>query len=150
MDETDRAIIKALQAEARTSIKELSAQVGLSLPATSERLRKLERSGFISGYTALLNHEKFGKHFCCFCLMTLGRHDSHHDDAFLSFIRDTPDILECHCVTGSYEYILKIVTESPKSLDKILVSLRDKWGVVKSSTYTVLSSVKERPSISII
>ncbi|MDL2259748.1 Lrp/AsnC family transcriptional regulator [Deltaproteobacteria bacterium OttesenSCG-928-K17] len=148
MDKIDAAILKALQLEARISIKELSSRVGLSLPATSERLRKMEKSGVISGYTALLDREKFGQNFCCFCLLTLGRPDSHNNSAFLTFIQETREILECHCVTGSYEYILKIVTESPKSLERILASLRNNWGVVKSSTYTVLASIKERPSIS--
>ncbi len=146
MDEIDVSILKILQSDARKSLKEISGRVGLSLPATGERLRKMERSGLIRGYTALLDREKLGLDFCCFCLIILSRHESRHNEGFLAFVRGRPDILECHRITGSHEYLLKIVTKSPKTLESLLVALRDDWGVVKSSTYTVLSTTKEQPT----
>ena len=146
MDKTDLEILSVLTRDARSSLKEVASRIGLSLPATSERVRKLEKSGVIKGYKAILDRDKLDKEFCCFCLLILARHDSHKNDAFLNFVKNNPDILECHCITGAYEYILKIVTRSPKTLEEILARLRENWGVVKSSTYTVLSSIKEEAS----
>lgn len=146
MDDIDVSILKILQQNARISMREISRQVNLSLPATIERHRKLEREGYIEGYATLLDREKLGKYYCCFCLLIMKYGDSHNDEEFLSFVKANPDVLECHRITGSYEYLLKIVTQSPKTLENMLAKLRDKWGVMKSSTFTVLSSIKEQPT----
>lgn len=146
MDKKDIDILNILSQEARSPLKEISARVGLSLPATGERIRKLEKSGLIKAYAAILDREKLDKEFCCFCLMILARPDTYKSAAFLEFVRNNPDILECHCITGAYEFILKIVTHSPRTLEETLAHLREKWGVVKSSTFTVLSTIKENPS----
>lgn len=146
MDEIDRHLLRELRLDARCSIKELGERIGLSLSSTRERLRKLEQSGVIRGYAALLDHEQLEKYYCCFCLLILSNHDSHRDGEFLSFVQQSADILECHRITGAHEYLLKIVTRSPKTLEQLLTDLRNRWGVTRSSTYTVLSTLKEEPS----
>lgn len=146
MDETDVAIMTILQANARASIKEISGHVSLSVPAVSSRLRKLEDAGVIKGYTAIFDEEKFDKDFCCFCTLLLDDHNL-RSDSFFSYITSSSDILECHRVTGTHEYLLKIRTKSPKNLEHILAEMRERWGVVQSITYTVLSTMKERASV---
>lgn len=145
MDSIDLIIIQSVEENARISIKDISARINLSIPATSERLKKLEKSGIIKGYTVIVDHEKLKKNFCCFCLVVLNSPYSTDTD-FMNYVQDTNDILECHRVTGTYEYLLKIKTSSPRSLETLLATLRDRWGVAQSLTHTVLSTFKEKSS----
>ncbi|MCC8109871.1 MAG: Lrp/AsnC family transcriptional regulator [Planctomycetes bacterium] len=142
MDDLDVRLLNALQKNSRASLKEIATQVCLSIPATSERLRKLERAGIITGYSVIVDNEKLGRPFLCFCFLTLGAHDSHRAESFLEFIRSEPDILECHRITGGHEYLVKIATRSPRELEELLVRMRDDFGVIKTDTHTILSSLK--------
>ncbi len=143
MDSIDLAMLKLLQKNARISLSEISGQINLSLPSVSERLRKLEKSGVIEGYTARLNPDKFDRNLWCFCFIVMKNKNAHNDDAFLQFIAGEPDILECHCITGDYEYLLKIATKSTKELERLLARLREKFPIVRSNTVTVLSTIKD-------
>lgn len=143
MDDIDLAILQCVQKNARISVKDVSAQVNLSIPATSERLKRLKNSGVITGYTVTLDHEKLNKGLACFCLVVLDAHDTRAVANFMAYVEEMNDILECHRVTGAYEYLLKIKTSSTRSLEAMLATLRDRWGVAQSLTYTVLSTFKE-------
>jgi Transcriptional regulators len=147
MDDIDFRLLKALQQNARASLKEIAARINLSIPATSERLRKLENSGVISGYSVILDSEKLGNYFHCFCFLTLDGHGSHRSDQFLEHILRQPEILECYRITGGHEYLVKIATRSPKNLEEILVRMRDEWGVVRTDTHTILSALKTCHSV---
>lgn len=147
MDKIDETLIRALQKNARTSLKDISKQINLSLPSTSERLRKLEQSGYITGYTALLDNHKLGKTLTCFCTVVLKEQSYDSQRKFRQLIQQIPEIVECHYVTGEYEYIMKIITDSTKSLDALLQNFREDYNVVKSCTYTVLSTIKSQPGI---
>ena len=147
MDEIDIAILKELQQNARRPLSEISQNVNLSLPAVSERVRKLEREQIVNQYTAILNPERFGKNLECLCFLSLQGKTPKGDDEFFKFVEKEPDILVCHCVTGEYEYILKIHTESTKSLEDLLARIRNNTDVQHTNTYIVLSTVKNCPSI---
>lgn len=147
MDKLDVSILQILQENARVSLKDISKQISLSIPATSERLRKLEREGYIDNYTAVLNTEKFEREFICFCMVTLSSHTLEYDIAFRKFAEATPDILECHRVTGEYEYILKIITKSSRTMEDLLQKMRAEANVVNTSTFTVLTTSKELCSL---
>lgn len=146
MDEIDLAILTILQKDARTPLSEISNNISLSLPAVSERLRKLEKIGFIKNYTAILNPEKFGKTLCCFCFIAL-RNEEANDQNLHDFIKEEPDIIECHFISGEYEYVLKIMVKSTKDLETLLIRIRGKNFVIRTNTYIVLSTLKESPSI---
>ncbi|MDR0885138.1 MAG: Lrp/AsnC family transcriptional regulator [Clostridiales Family XIII bacterium] len=146
MDEIDKNILKTLRYDARISLKNLSQSINLSLPATSERVKKLERSGVIKGYVTLLNPEKFHKEFACFCMVELSSHNVANDEIFAAFAKNHPDILECHRITGQYEYMLKIATTSAKGMEKILEAMKSKH-VINTSTFTVLATHKEEVTI---
>lgn len=147
MDDIDRAIIQILQKNARSSLKGISNQVNLSVPAVGERIKKLENANYIDKYTALLNHKKINKNLTCFCMVVLMKRDLAFQQIFLSYVKNHPDILECHCVAGEQEYMLKIVTESMQTLEALLIYFRTELGVVRSSTYAVLSSIKQQPCV---
>jgi DNA-binding Lrp family transcriptional regulator len=147
-DDTGRKILGILRKRARISLKELSQHINLSLPATSERLHKLEKSGYIKEYAAILDPEKFGKDFTCYCMVEFSRHNMDYDRDFVDFVMHCPEILECHRITGSYEYMLKIVTRSVRDMEQLLDVMRGEKRVINTSTITILTSIKEEVSIS--
>jgi Lrp/AsnC family leucine-responsive transcriptional regulator len=147
MDAIDRKILEILRKTARIPLKGLSQQVNLSLPATSERLHKMEHAGYIKEYAAILDPQKFNKDFTCFCMVEFSRHDIDYDRDFVDFVKHCPEILECHRITGSYEYMLKIVTNSVKDMEQLIEVMRTEKRVINTSTITILTSLKDEVSI---
>ena len=139
MDETDKRILKILESNARTSLSELSRQVNLSIPAVGGRLRKLERSGVIAGYTTIPGEEQARKKLGFICLLTLKNHDG--IDTLKTFLREHPDIQESHFITGDFEIMLKISADTIEALESILVTLRSDYSVSKTKTYTIFSTI---------
>ncbi|MDR2156337.1 MAG: Lrp/AsnC family transcriptional regulator [Clostridiales Family XIII bacterium] len=142
MDEIDKSILKIIVNDARIQLSQLSKRINLSLPATSERLRKLERSGYIKSYATILNPDKSDKRFTCFCLIRLGEHSTSSARSFTDFVRDYDEILECHHVTGEYNYLLKIVAKSSKDIDDLIKVMQAKLNVSNTDTIVVLNTVK--------
>lgn len=145
MDRTDSEIILLLQQNARISMSEISSRVNLSVSAVSERLKKLESSGYISKYIAILDPAGFGKTLFLFLTMEIR---SLKDLAEVeSFIQNEPDILEYHKLAGSSRALLKIVTENVLSLQRITDGLKqfDSIGYMKAEM--ISSSPKTNASI---
>ena len=147
MDEIDLIILKELQKNSRKPLNEISRSANLSMSAVSERIRKLECERIIKHYATILDPEKFGKTLTCFCFVSLEGKSKKTDERFYEFIRNEPDIISCHCLTGHYEYLLKITTGSTKSLESLLAKMRHDALVKLTNTYVVLSTVKDLPSV---
>jgi Lrp/AsnC family leucine-responsive transcriptional regulator len=147
LDELDIKILNAVQANGRVRRSDLAELVGLSLPAASERLRKLEERGYIRGYVAILDPAKFGKNVTAFVLVSVDT--SRHYDNFLSHVDANPEILECHAVTGDGSHLLKIRTDSTASLEQILSRIQSWKEVQRTRTSVVLSTRKETLTISL-
>jgi Lrp/AsnC family leucine-responsive transcriptional regulator len=147
LDDIDNKILEIIQKEGRTRRNDLAERVGLSLPAVSERLRKLEEGGIITGYFARLNHKILGKDITAFVLTTID--SSKHYGSFVDHIDGTDDILECHAITGEGTHLLKIRTENTASLEKLLAKIQSWIGVTKTTTSIVLSSPKETTVIKV-
>jgi Lrp/AsnC family leucine-responsive transcriptional regulator len=145
LDTKDRSILALLQEDARLSHAAIARQVGLTQPAVYERIRRLEQRGLIRGYRAELDPEALGKPITAFISVTTTSVDS-NDEAALAA---DPDILEIHHVAGEECYILKVRTESPRSLEDLLVRLRAVPGISKTKTTVVLSTRLERTSIAL-
>ncbi|MCX7983303.1 MAG: Lrp/AsnC family transcriptional regulator [Bacteroidetes bacterium] len=141
LDGIDLQILEALQREGRTKRSNLAEKVNLSLPALSERLRKLEQEGYILGYFAKLNHRLFGKDITAFVVVTVD--SSKHFQSFLDHAGKNEEILECHAITGDGTHILKVRTENTASLEKLLAKIQSWPGVVQTRTSIVLSTQKE-------
>ncbi len=120
VDETDWKILKALQINGRISYRELGEQIGLSTPAVSERVRKLEDSGIIEGYSARLNLEKLGKTIVAFVNVNT-RPES--NDPLQKFVKKTPEVLEAHYITGQASFVLKIAIGSILDLEDFIKKL---------------------------
>lgn len=141
-DLIDEQILKILVRDAKSPLARISASVNLSVPAVSERIRKLEAAGYIGGYTLVLDPLRFGKSLTCYTFVSL-RYDEAELEKFWTFVQAEADILECHLVTGDHEYMLKIVTEDSNRLGEILGELRKQAEVVTSSTSISLSTLKQ-------
>ncbi len=141
VDETDIKILELLQKEGRTRRNDLAEKVGLSLPAVSDRLRKLEESGMISGYFAKVDHQQLGKDITAFVIVTID--SSKHFNSFIEHVNSADDILECHAITGEGTHMLKVRTENTGSLEKLLAKIQSWAGVLKTTTSMVLSTSKE-------
>jgi Lrp/AsnC family transcriptional regulator, leucine-responsive regulatory protein len=141
LDDIDQKILEIIQKQGRMRRNDLAERVGLSLPSVSERLRKLEEAGIISGYFAKLNYQMLGKDVTAFVLATVD--SSKHYNSFVDHIATMDDILECHAITGEGTHLLKIRTDNTASLEKLLAKIQSWSGVVKTTTSVVLSTPKE-------
>jgi len=143
IDDYDRAILDALQQDGRIANAELARRLNLSPPAIHARLRRLEEAGLIARYAALLDREKLGFDLLCFINVSLQRHTREHVDVFRDRIRGLPNVLECHHVTGEYDYLLKVVVRNRKELEHLLMEeLTPIPGVAHIHTSLVLNEIK--------
>ena len=145
MDDIDRKILKKLQENARITISDLSSEIALSMPAISERLKKLEASGVIKQYTTILDPALLNKHLMA--LMFLRFDNPKHGDQFTCLVKDEPEIKECYYITGDFDYSLKILTENTRTLEKLLTRIKNAPGVVKTQTIVILSTITDSPAI---
>lgn len=127
MDHVDKKILIHLQSQARISMTELGKFVGLSQPAVTERVKRMEEKGIIKEYRTIVSPEKIGKHAAAYILFRT--RDCH---AFLDFCRSTPDVVECYRISGEHNYLLKVISDSTQSLEEF-GNQCDKYG-----TYTIL------------
>lgn len=141
LDDIDVKILEILQKNGRTRRNDLAEKVNLSLPAASERLRKLEESKVITGYFATVDHKMLGKDITAFITVTVD--SSKHFHAFVDHIEASDEILECHAITGNGTHLLKIRTVNTESLERLLGKVQSWAGVVKTTTNVVLSTSKE-------
>ncbi len=119
LDATDRRILAALQKEGRITNAELSDRVNLSPSACHRRVQRLEDEGFIAGYVALVDARKLGKPTTVYVEITLESQAEDLLDAFEREVARVPDILECHLMAGSADYLLKIVAEDTEDFARI-------------------------------
>ena len=148
VDELDCRLLTILQANARISNAELARRVELSPAGLQKRLKKLEDAGVIQRYVALLDREQVGYDMTCFVQVTLQRHEPTAVDGFRQAVQTMPEVLECHHLTGEYDYLLKIVVRNRKHLEQfILETLTPVPGMDKIRTSLVLSEIKATTAV---
>ena len=141
MNSNDAKIIKQLMEKGRTTWAELGALLGLSAPATAERVRKLEDNGVIKEYVAVLDPEAAGCSLAAFLLVTLEKTEER--GRFLELVKNQAQIQECHHIAGEGDYLLKARCGSTKELEKLISEEIKALPGVKTKTTVVLSTVKE-------
>lgn len=119
IDETDRRILKVLQRQGRISNAELSDAANLSASACHRRVQRLEKEGYIRDYVALLNARKMGVPTTVFVEITLQAQADEVLDLFEKAVARIPDVLECHLMAGSADYLLKVVAENTDDFARI-------------------------------
>jgi Lrp/AsnC family transcriptional regulator, leucine-responsive regulatory protein len=108
IDRFDRKILQEVQADGRISNVELASRIGLSPSATLRRVQELERRGVIRGYRAVLDPAAIGLGFVAYVGVGLSRHTKQEQQAFESAMAQAPQVRECHNITGTIEYLLRI------------------------------------------
>jgi Lrp/AsnC family transcriptional regulator, leucine-responsive regulatory protein len=119
LDATDRRILTVLQRDGRVSNADLSEQVNLSPSACHRRVQRLEDDGFIAAYVALIDARRIGKPTTVFVEITLQGQADDLLDAFEGAITRVPDVLECHLMAGTADYLLKIIVEDTEDFARI-------------------------------
>jgi Lrp/AsnC family leucine-responsive transcriptional regulator len=119
LDDTDRRILRVLQKEGRISNAELSERVNLSPSACHRRVARLEEAKFIDGYVALVNPRKIGRPVIVFVEITLSGQADELLEAFEREVRLIPDVLECHLMAGSADYLLKVCAMDSEDFARI-------------------------------
>jgi Lrp/AsnC family leucine-responsive transcriptional regulator len=141
IDDIDIKILNLLQSSSRIKRNEIAEMTGLSVPSVTDRLRKLENSGIIDSYITKLNYKLLGKDITAFIFVTSD--SSKHYKEFIEHAERTPEVLECHSITGDGSHILKIRTENTSTLEKLLSKIQSWSGVRSTRTSIVLSTHKE-------
>ncbi|RBI85650.1 AsnC family transcriptional regulator [Rhodosalinus halophilus] len=119
LDETDKRILRALQRDGRISNADLAERVHLSASACHRRVQRLETDGMIRGYVALLDARRLGVPAMVFVEITLQTQADEVLEAFEQAVRRVPDVLECHLMAGTADYILKVVAEDTEDFARI-------------------------------
>ncbi len=119
LDATDRRILTVLQKEGRITNADLAERVNLSPSACHRRVERLEGDGFIAGYVALLDARKMGRPTTVFVEITLQGQADDLLDAFEREVARVPDILECHLMAGTADYLIKIMAEDTEDFARI-------------------------------
>ena len=143
-DRFDLAIIAELQRNARITITELASRVGLSKTPCQVRIRRLEKGGYILGYTTLIDKSKLGDKHIAFAQVTLNDTKTRALNAFNAAVRSVPEIEQCHMIAGGFDYLLKVRTADMESYRSILgEKISSLPHVVQTSTFVVMESVKD-------
>ena len=144
LDRIDIAILECLQRDARMSLQELSAQVGLTASPCWTRIKRMEESGVIDGYSVRVNAEKIGLPDTVIVHVTL---DSHSEDALFEFgraLEAIPEVLEAFLVSGDYDYYVRIAVRDTRDYERLL---REKLykipGIRHSKSSFVLRTLKK-------
>lgn len=144
LDKTDRKILDVLQANAKITNAHLSQSIGLSPAPTLERVKKLENAGIIKSYHAVLDNEKVGLGVNTFVTVSLKGHNKDNIDKFIESINMIDEIIECHHVTGSGDFILKIIAEDIPAYQKLMLEKVSNIDVVDNmQSMVILSTFKD-------
>ena len=150
LDKIDTLILRTLQHNARLTIKELAAEVHLSTTPVFERLKRLERQGYIKKYIAILDAQKLNQRFVVYCNVKLRRMNRDIAKDFVERIREVPQVTECYNISGNFDYLLKIHALDMKSYQEFILNV---LGAIESvgsieSTF-VMEEIKQEYGINI-
>ena len=150
LDKIDQHILRILQEEGRISFTELGERVGLSTTPCTERVRRLERDGVITGYHARLDPQQVGAGLLVFVEISLAYKSGDIFEGFRNAALRLPNVLECHLVSGDFDYLIKARISEMASYRKLLGStLLTMPNVRDSKSYIVMEEVKETLSLPI-
>ncbi len=143
IDKIDRKILTVLQADGRIPNVELAERVGLSPTSIGERLRRLQRDGYIEGYSVRLNPQLLGLGLLVFVEVLMDKTTPDVFERFARAVRLAPEVLECHMVAGGFDYLVKArvadMAAYRRFLGETLLALP---GVRESRTYAVMEEIK--------
>lgn len=122
LDDIDKKLLELLQKDSKQTTKQLSLQLGLSVTAVYERIKKLEREEIITQYVALINKNKVKRSFLVFCHIRLEKHTKEYITVFEREIKRLEEVTECFHVSGDYDYVLKIYVKDMDAYREFMVN----------------------------
>ncbi|MFT7071160.1 Lrp/AsnC family transcriptional regulator [Patiriisocius sp. Uisw_017] len=122
LDATDIALLKALQKDSNRTIKSLADELNRSTTPVFERIKKLEREGYIEGYSARLNPKKLGLKQTVFVAITLQGHTRSYLEKFVKQVNEFPEVIECHRISGTFDYLLKLIVEDIEAYENFIIT----------------------------
>lgn len=150
LDETDIRILKLLQAKSNLTTKELAAKVNLSTTPVFERVKKLEKGGYIKKYVAVLDAEKLNKGLIVFCNIRLKEHTRDIGNQFVKDILTLEAVTECYNISGDYDFLLKILVSDMKAYqDFVLNHLGSLQNIGSAQSTFVMGEIKNTYGIPI-
>lgn len=149
MNTLDLKIIKSLMQDARIKWSMLAKQVGLSAPATADRVQRLQDQGIIRRFETVIDPALLGYDLGAFVAVSLERPE--HRDPFLQRIQELPHILECHHVAGEDDYLLKIRCRNTEELDNIITNhIKSLHGISRTKTTIIMRTLKESTALPLL
>ncbi len=145
MDNIDYKILKCLKENARLTASAISEEINLSVSAVIERIKKMETGGIIKGYTIEVDQKKLGNEMVA--IMEVGLKHPKYYEEFVSLIKQNDSIVACFYMTGDFDFILKIVTDSAAGLDEVYKFVKGYEGVSATETHFVLKTEKDEVSV---
>lgn len=145
IDEIDLQLLEILQTNGRMKRNELAEKVKLSLPAVSDRLRRLEEHGIIRSFATVIDAQRVGLDITAFIFVSV--ESSSYYEGFIKRATKMDEIQECHAITGEGSHLIKIRTQNTSTLEKVLSTVQAWPGVKNTRTNLVLSSPKETTAL---
>ncbi len=146
LDSIDQKILSMLKSNARNSVSSIADEINLSVPATSDRIKKMEDMSIITGYQAIVNPQKIGLDISA--LISIISESSSDYEKIITYANETDEIVECFATTGRGSHILLVQTENSQSLEQLLRKIQSWPNVIRTETQIVLSTNKNfKPSV---
>lgn len=129
LDAIDKEILKMLQEDAHITHREISLKLNLTTTPIHERIKRLEKDGYIKKYVALLDKEKLDKGLIVFCNVSLKQHTNVNGRKLVTEIQSIPEVVECYNIAGDYDFLLKILVKDMPAYQKFVLGV---LGTLKS------------------
>ena len=144
LDQIDKKILEILQSNAKITNSQLAQEVGLSPAPTLERVRKLENTGLILSYHAEIDVKQMGLGIGVFVLISLSGHKKNQIMSFVDKVNNIPEVIECHHITGSGDFLLKVLTKDISSYQQLILNtLVDIEEIGNMQSMMILSTFKD-------
>jgi Lrp/AsnC family leucine-responsive transcriptional regulator len=150
LDALDLSILRLLQKDAKLTNKSLSSKLSLSVTAIYERIKKLEKSGIIANYVALVSKEKVARSFIAFCHIKLTQHTQDNVKQFEKEVVKIEEVLECYHLSGDYDYLLKVHVEDMEAYRQFMLEKLTKLNHIGSThSMFMINQVKHTTALNI-
>jgi Lrp/AsnC family transcriptional regulator, leucine-responsive regulatory protein len=144
LDDKDFEILRLLQHDGKLTVREIASRIHLSPTPTHERIKRLENEKVIKGYAALIDNRKVDKHILVLCHVSLKEHDKKTAQAFISGITGFKEVVECYNISGEFDFMLKIVSESMESYHDFFINyLGGVKGIGQTKSIFVMDIIKD-------
>jgi len=148
LDRIDMKILACLQKNGRITNLDLADAVGLSPSPCLKRVKRLEQAGYVASYGAMLNIQKIGETVTVFTEITLTDHTTEYFLRFEAALRRTEEVMECHLVSGGYDYLVKFVTRGLTHYQSVMEALLERnIGIAKYFSYVVLKTAIQKADL---